>query len=53
MGRAAPGNCRKSGGTQVETIVDLQEIMDKGRIDRDPVLKADDMIVVPERLVNF
>jgi len=44
---------RKNGGNQAETIVNLEEIMEKGRIDRDPVLRADDMIVVPERLVNF
>lgn len=44
---------RKSGGSQTEIIVNLEEIMEKGRLDQDPVLRPEDMIVVPERLVNF
>jgi len=42
------------GSEQTETtIVNLEDIMDKGHADKDPVLKPDDIIVVPERLINF
>ena len=34
-------------------IVDLVDILEKGHLERDPVLKVGDLIVVPERLVNF
>ena len=34
-------------------IVDLVEILEKGHLERDPVLKPGDLIVVPERLINF
>jgi hypothetical protein len=33
--------------------VDLVEILEKGHLERDPVLKAGDLIVVPARLFNF
>ena len=35
------------------TILDLGLILDKGQIDKDIVLEAGDLIVVPERLINF
>ena len=35
------------------TILDLGEILDKGHIDKDIVLEPGDLIVVPERLINF
>jgi polysaccharide export outer membrane protein len=35
------------------TIVDIAEILDKGKIDKDIVLEPGDLIVVPERLINF
>jgi protein involved in polysaccharide export with SLBB domain len=47
---------RKVGASETDTetiLINLEEIMQKGRSDRDPVLKPDDMIIVPERLVNF
>lgn len=44
---------KKSDGTTQTTIVDLVEILDKGHADRDPVLQAEDMIIVPQRLINF
>lgn len=47
---------RKVGNSQTETettVVDLEEIMEKGRSERDMILKPDDMIIVPERLINF
>jgi protein involved in polysaccharide export with SLBB domain len=34
-------------------IVDLVDILEKGHLERDPVLKPGDLIVVPERLINF
>jgi protein involved in polysaccharide export with SLBB domain len=34
-------------------IVDLVDILEKGHLERDPELKPGDLIVVPERLINF
>jgi protein involved in polysaccharide export with SLBB domain len=34
-------------------IVDLVEILEKGHLERDPVLQVGDLVVVPERLINF
>lgn len=34
-------------------IVDLVEILEKGHLERDPVLKVGDLIYVPERLINY
>ena len=40
--------------SETETIyVDVEEIIEKGRQDKDPVLNPDDMIVVPKKLINF
>ncbi len=47
---------RKVGNSQTETeiiIIDLEQIMEKGRIERDMVLKPDDVINVPPRAINF
>ena len=47
---------RKKAGsaTETETIfVDVEEIIEKGRQEKDPVLNPDDMIVVPKKLINF
>ncbi|MEI8340071.1 MAG: polysaccharide biosynthesis/export family protein [Verrucomicrobiota bacterium] len=47
---------RKKAGnpSETETIyVDVEEIIEKGRQDKDPVLNPDDMIVVPKKLINF
>jgi protein involved in polysaccharide export with SLBB domain len=44
---------KKADGTTETTIVDLVEILDKGHTEKDPVLQPDDMIIVPQRLVNF
>jgi len=44
---------KKPDGTSQTTVVDLVEILDKGHTDRDPVLQADDMIIVPQKLINF
>ncbi len=40
------------GNTQSQEV-DVDEIIDKGRIDKDPVLLPDDLIVVPRKLINF
>ncbi len=42
---------RKGGGENL--VVNLEEIMEKGRSDLDPLLKPDDTIIVPTRLVNL
>ena len=34
-------------------IVDLVDILEKGHLERDPVLKVGDLIYVPERLINY
>ena len=47
---------RKKADNPSETetiIVDVEEIIQKGRQDKDPVLNPDDMIVVPKKLINF
>ena len=45
---------RKKGNNQTETfIVDLVEILDKGHLEKDRGIKPDDLIIVPERLINF
>ena len=45
---------RKKPTGETETIVvDLAAVIDKGKLDKDPVLEPGDMIVVPERLINF
>jgi polysaccharide export outer membrane protein len=35
------------------TIVDLVDVLDKGRVGKDPALEPDDLIIVPEKLINF
>lgn len=45
---------RKKGNNQTETfIVDLVEILDKGHLEKDRGIEPDDLIIVPERLINF
>ena len=41
-----------SGATQT-MIIDVKEIIEKGRQDLDVVVQPDDFIVVPERMINF
>ncbi len=40
------------GQTQT-TLVDLHEILERGKLEKDPVLEPGDLINVPERLINF
>ena len=35
------------------TVIDVSEILEKGRLDKDLVLEPGDLIVVPEKLINF
>jgi polysaccharide export outer membrane protein len=44
---------RKADGTSETTLVDLDLIIKKGQLDKDPVVQPGDLIVVPERLINF
>jgi protein involved in polysaccharide export with SLBB domain len=48
------GKKEDTSNDSTETIlVDLVDILEKGHLERDPVLKPGDLIVVPERLINF
>jgi polysaccharide export outer membrane protein len=44
---------RKNGDKTETIIVDLDLVIKKGRLDKDPAVQPDDTIVVPERLINF
>jgi hypothetical protein len=44
---------KRPDGTSSTQFVDLVEILDKGRLDKDIVLEPGDLINVPERLINF
>lgn len=45
----APG----SEAAYEQFVVNVQEILDKGRLEQDPPVRADDLIYVPARYVNF
>jgi len=44
---------KDADGTTLNMEVDVGQILDKGRIDKDPVLQPNDFIVVPRKLINF
>jgi protein involved in polysaccharide export with SLBB domain len=44
---------KNAAGKPVTTVVDLSVVIDKGEVDKDPVLEPDDTIIVPEKFVNF
>jgi polysaccharide export outer membrane protein len=44
---------RKDGNKNVTSYVDLAQVLDKGRADKDPVVIAEDVIIVPEKWINF
>ena len=44
---------RDADGTTENMEVDVGEIINKGRIEKDPVLQPNDLIVVPRKLINF
>ncbi len=43
----------KPDGKVETTIVDVDAILTKGQIDKDPVLQADDRIIVPRKFINI
>lgn len=48
------GKKEDTSNDATETIlVDLVEILEKGHLERDPLLRVGDLIYVPERLINF
>jgi protein involved in polysaccharide export with SLBB domain len=44
---------KQVGGPPTITVVDLAAILEKGQLQKDPVLEPDDVLIVPERLINF
>jgi protein involved in polysaccharide export with SLBB domain len=45
---------RKSGDGKTQTfVINVVEVWEKGKLEKDMVVQPDDMIVVPARLVNF
>jgi protein involved in polysaccharide export with SLBB domain len=45
---------RRISPTESKTIiVDVTKVLNKGKIAEDPVLRPDDVIMVPEKLINF
>jgi protein involved in polysaccharide export with SLBB domain len=44
---------RKTGGGTQTMVINVLEIWEKGDLKKDVVVQADDLIVVPERLVNW
>jgi protein involved in polysaccharide export with SLBB domain len=44
---------RKSGNTATTTVIDVAQVMLKGRSDLDTTLQAGDVILVPARLINW
>src|ERR1700722_5014577 len=44
---------RKDGEKAHTIIVDVKAVINKGLTDKDPIVEPNDMIAVPERLINF
>lgn len=45
---------RKSGDGKTQTfVINVVEVWEKGRLEKDMVVQPDDLIVVPARLVNY
>ncbi len=44
---------KKPDGGQETVIVDVLRILEKGDADKDIVMQPDDVVIVPERLINF
>jgi polysaccharide biosynthesis/export protein len=44
---------RKKGDSTQTIIVNVDQVVNRGRIDKDLVVEAGDTIIVPERLINF
>ncbi len=47
--RAAPAE----GGSKQEIVVDMEEVLKEGKMEKDVPLQPDDMIVVPRKTINF
>ncbi|MEO6788118.1 MAG: polysaccharide biosynthesis/export family protein [Chthoniobacteraceae bacterium] len=43
----------KPGGSPETTIVDVDAVLTRGKIDKDPVLQPDDRIIVPRKFINL
>jgi protein involved in polysaccharide export with SLBB domain len=43
----------RAGGSVETTIVDVDAVLTKGQIDKDPVLQPDDRIIVPRKFINL
>ena len=43
----------KSGGSVETIIVDVDAVLTKGQIDKDPILQPDDRIIVPRKFINL
>jgi protein involved in polysaccharide export with SLBB domain len=43
----------KPGGGVETTVVDVDAVLTKGQIDKDPLLQADDRIIVPQKFINI
>jgi polysaccharide biosynthesis/export protein len=44
---------RRKGDSTETILVNVDEVVRKGRLDKDPVVEAGDTIIIPERLINF
>jgi protein involved in polysaccharide export with SLBB domain len=44
---------RKSGSGTQTFVVNVVEIWEKGKLDKDLVVQPEDLVVVPARLVNY
>ncbi len=44
---------RNRGASVETTVVDVDAILVKGQIDKDPALQPDDRIIVPQKFINF
>lgn len=43
----------KPGGGVETTVVDVDAVLTKGQIDKDPFLQPDDRVIIPQKFVNF
>ncbi len=44
---------KKPGGQQDTFVIDVLQILEKGNASQDIALQSDDLVIVPERLINF
>jgi polysaccharide biosynthesis/export protein len=44
---------RRKGNSTETILVNVDEVVRKGRLDKDPVVEAGDTIIISERLINF